>query len=163
MVAVLIVDEDNRSRAKPSDSQAPQDCSKLVIRNVPFEANKKELRDLLSSFGELTSLRLPSKFDGSHRGFAFAEFVTCYAEDQIPKAMCFSSFPGCMKCAWMYRTDRARQISRLLFSSDRCSALASCELLSPRHSSSTSSDSSGSSMEGRLSSSKEGWGEQEEE
>ncbi|EKX44674.1 hypothetical protein GUITHDRAFT_109452 [Guillardia theta CCMP2712] len=70
------VTKDNRSRAKPSDSQAPQDCSKLVIRNVPFEANKKELRDLLSSFGELTSLRLPSKFDGSHRGFAFAEFVT---------------------------------------------------------------------------------------
>jgi hypothetical protein len=46
------------------------------VRNVPFEATRKELRELLSAFGELTSIRLPKKFDGKHRGFAFADFVT---------------------------------------------------------------------------------------
>ena len=40
------------------------------------EATRKELRELLSAFGELTSIRLPKKFDGKHRGFAFADFVT---------------------------------------------------------------------------------------
>ena len=31
---------------------------------------------LFSPFGHLKSCRLPKKFDGSHRGFAFIEFVT---------------------------------------------------------------------------------------
>ena len=50
--------------------------TRLVLRNVPFEATRKELRELLAAFGELTSVRLPKKFDGTHRGFAFADFVT---------------------------------------------------------------------------------------
>jgi len=50
--------------------------AKLVVRNVPFEANKRELRELFSAFGQLKTLRLPKKFDGAHRGFAFIEFVS---------------------------------------------------------------------------------------
>ncbi len=46
---------------------------KLVIRNVPFEASKKELQQLMGAYGSLKSLRLPLKFDRSHRGYAFAE------------------------------------------------------------------------------------------
>ena len=45
-----------------------------------LQATRKELRDLLSAFGELTSVRLPKKFDGKHRGFAFADFVTHQAK-----------------------------------------------------------------------------------
>jgi len=55
---------------------ADESNTRLVVRNVPFEATRKELRELLSAFGELTSIRLPKKFDGKHRGFAFADFVT---------------------------------------------------------------------------------------
>lgn len=50
--------------------------TKVIVRNVAFEATQKDLRTLLSPFGHLRSLRLPKKFDGTHRGFAFAEFVT---------------------------------------------------------------------------------------
>ena len=80
--------------------------NKLAVRNVPFEANKRELRELFAAFGQLKTcagprrsnpgrpgsdscccshapgrhlrarLRLPKKFDGSHRGFAFVEFVS---------------------------------------------------------------------------------------
>lgn len=50
--------------------------TKVIVRNVAFEATRKDLQTLLSPFGHLRSLRLPKKFDGSHRGFAFAEFVT---------------------------------------------------------------------------------------
>ena len=75
------------------------------MRNVPFEASKKELRELFAAFGQLKTVRsdphpspspspspspnpdpipilnpnqvrLPKKFDGSHRGFAFVEFVS---------------------------------------------------------------------------------------
>ena len=50
--------------------------NKLLVRNVPFEASKKELRELFEAFGQLKTLRIPKKFDGSHRGFAFVEFVS---------------------------------------------------------------------------------------
>ncbi|KAJ2162003.1 Multiple RNA-binding domain-containing protein 1 [Coemansia sp. RSA 552] len=50
--------------------------TKLVVKNVPFEATRKDIRDLVSSFGQVKSVRLPKKFSGGHRGFAFVEFLT---------------------------------------------------------------------------------------
>lgn len=73
--------------------------TKLLVRNVPFEASKKELRELFSyvitaspyrcrtisqlifsssnrTFGTLKSLRLPKKQNNEHRGFAFVDYLT---------------------------------------------------------------------------------------
>eukprot|EP00977_Amphora_coffeiformis_P010120 scaffold2357_cov167-Amphora_coffeaeformis.AAC.28 len=50
--------------------------SKLLVRNVPFQANRKELLTLFGSFGQLKKVRLPKKFDGNHRGFAFIDYVS---------------------------------------------------------------------------------------
>ena len=50
--------------------------TKLIVRNVPFQATRTELLKLFGSFGQLRRVRLPKKFDGSHRGFAFIEFLT---------------------------------------------------------------------------------------
>uniref|UniRef100_A0A5B7C6H3 Putative multiple RNA-binding domain-containing protein 1 n=1 Tax=Davidia involucrata TaxID=16924 RepID=A0A5B7C6H3_DAVIN len=49
--------------------------TKLIVRNVAFEATEKDLRQLFSPFGQIKSLRLPMRF-GNHRGFAFVEYVT---------------------------------------------------------------------------------------
>ncbi|KNC78666.1 hypothetical protein SARC_08914 [Sphaeroforma arctica JP610] len=50
--------------------------NKLMIRNMPFEATKKEVRELFQAFGKLKSVRVPKKFDGTSRGFGFVEFVS---------------------------------------------------------------------------------------
>lgn len=50
--------------------------TKIIIKNVPFEATKKDIRTLFGSYGKLRSVRVPKKFDSSTRGFAFADFVT---------------------------------------------------------------------------------------
>ena len=50
--------------------------TKIIIKNLPFEASKKDVRSLFGSYGQLRSLRVPKKFDSSTRGFAFADFVT---------------------------------------------------------------------------------------
>ncbi|KAF4783810.1 RNA recognition domain-containing protein [Colletotrichum scovillei] len=50
--------------------------TKVVIKNLPFEATKKDIRTLFSTYGQLRAVRLPKKFGNSTRGFAFAEFVT---------------------------------------------------------------------------------------
>lgn len=60
------------------DSQKVQETSKLLVRNVPFEATRKELKEVFSAFGEMKTLRLPKKLGkkSGHRGFAFVEYVT---------------------------------------------------------------------------------------
>ena len=53
--------------------------TKLLIRNVPFEATKKDIRQLFAPFGQLKSVRVPKKSQlgsGQHRGFAFVDFLT---------------------------------------------------------------------------------------
>lgn len=50
--------------------------SKIIIKNLPFEASKKDVRDLFKSYGQLRAVRVPKKFDSSRKGFAFAEFTT---------------------------------------------------------------------------------------
>lgn len=50
--------------------------TKIIIKNLPFEATKKDVRTLFSSYGQLRSVRVPKKFDHSARGFAFADFIT---------------------------------------------------------------------------------------
>jgi hypothetical protein len=37
---------------------------------------RRDIQAMFNPFGHLKSCRLPKKFDGSHRGFAFVEFVT---------------------------------------------------------------------------------------
>ncbi|KAI8365882.1 hypothetical protein EDC96DRAFT_608172 [Choanephora cucurbitarum] len=60
---------------KSKKSKTP-DTTKLVVRNVPFEATDKDLRELFGTYGQLKSLRMPKKFNGGHRGFAFLDFLT---------------------------------------------------------------------------------------
>ena len=63
----------------------PAKGSKLLVRNVPFEANKRELRDLFSGFGQLKTLRLPKKIDGTHRGFDSEMMLVSLKDKQLVK------------------------------------------------------------------------------
>lgn len=49
--------------------------SKVIVKNLPFEATRKDVFELFNSFGQLKSVRVPKKFDKSARGFAFVEFL----------------------------------------------------------------------------------------
>ena len=51
-------------------------ATKIVVRNLAFEASRKDMLGLFTPFGAVKNCRLPRKFDGSHRGFAFVEFAT---------------------------------------------------------------------------------------
>ncbi|TWU75322.1 Multiple RNA-binding domain-containing protein 1 [Metarhizium rileyi] len=59
-------------RAKKAAAQR----TKIVIKNLPFQATKKDVRSLFGTYGQLRSVRVPKKADFTARGFAFAEFVT---------------------------------------------------------------------------------------
>lgn len=49
---------------------------KLIVKNLPFEATKKDLYELFSPFGKIKIVRIPTKVGGGHRGFAFIEFAS---------------------------------------------------------------------------------------
>lgn len=59
-------------------SEAPKarGSTKIIIKNIPFETTKKDIRELFGSFGQLRSVRVPKKFNRQLRGFAFADFAT---------------------------------------------------------------------------------------
>ncbi|KAH7098273.1 RNA-binding domain-containing protein [Auriculariales sp. MPI-PUGE-AT-0066] len=63
--------EDSRAAAMGGRKSA-----KMIVKNVPFEATKKDLRELFGVHGHLKSVRLPKKFNSRSRGFAFLEFVS---------------------------------------------------------------------------------------
>jgi multiple RNA-binding domain-containing protein 1 len=65
-----------KGQSAPSSKTGGKNSTKLVVRNVPFQASRQELLKLFGSFGQLRKVRLPKKFDGTHRGFAFVEFLT---------------------------------------------------------------------------------------
>ncbi|KAJ8942069.1 hypothetical protein NQ318_004094 [Aromia moschata] len=68
---------DVNSIRKTTD-KSKQTGTKLLVRNVPFQAKKKEIHELFSTFGEIKALRLPKKMaagSDSHRGFAFVDFA----------------------------------------------------------------------------------------
>ncbi|KAF4623126.1 hypothetical protein D9613_002318 [Agrocybe pediades] len=66
-----------KAEAKEKEGvSAKSRTTKMIVKNVPFEATKKDIRDLFGSHGHLKSVRLPKKFDSRSRGFAFLEFVS---------------------------------------------------------------------------------------
>ena len=66
----------SKSQALTQLQPEGKDGTKIVVRNVAFEATRKDILSLFNPFGEISSCRLPKKFDGSHRGFAFIEFAS---------------------------------------------------------------------------------------
>lgn len=91
--------DDSKAGARPSPAVAragkasSTTSTKLIVKNVPFEVTRKELRELFrcdpsapspappltparSAYGELKSVRLPRKIDHKTRGFAFLDFAS---------------------------------------------------------------------------------------
>lgn len=65
----------NRKTAK----SMKQTGTKILVRNIPFQAKLAELRDIFKAFGELKSIRVPKKMspgEDQHRGFGFVDFNT---------------------------------------------------------------------------------------
>ncbi|KAI1454530.1 RNA-binding domain-containing protein [Annulohypoxylon moriforme] len=63
-------------RQQDNAKKAANQRTKIVIKNVPFQTNKNDIRTLLSTYGQLKSVRIPKKFNATSKGFAFAEFVS---------------------------------------------------------------------------------------
>lgn len=61
--------------------------TKVIIKNLPFQATKKDIRSLFGAYGQLRSVRMPQKFDRSARGFGFADFVSAREAENAMDAL----------------------------------------------------------------------------
>ena len=61
--------------------------TKIIIKNLPFQASRKDIRSLFGAYGKLKSVRLPKKVDNSTRGFAFANFVSAREAENAMEAL----------------------------------------------------------------------------
>ncbi|XP_024900250.1 probable RNA-binding protein 19 isoform X1 [Pteropus alecto] len=70
-----------------------QTTSKILVRNIPFQADRREIRELFSTFGELKTVRLPKKMagTGTHRGFGFVDFLSKQDAKRAFNALCHST------------------------------------------------------------------------
>ncbi len=70
--------ERDSARTLKGNKGLPPLSNKLCVRNLAFECNKRELKQLFGVYGTITSLRIPKKADrsGGHRGFAFIDYLT---------------------------------------------------------------------------------------
>ncbi|KAF3850875.1 hypothetical protein F7725_012647 [Dissostichus mawsoni] len=78
---------------KKKQKDKKQTGSKILVRNVPFQATVREIRELFCTFGELKTVRLPKKAAGSgnHRGFGFIDFITKQDAKKAFAALCHST------------------------------------------------------------------------
>ncbi|KAG9037626.1 Multiple RNA-binding domain-containing protein 1 [Tulasnella sp. JGI-2019a] len=68
--------DDNTKGVRAASSLGKSKMAKLIVKNLPFEASKKDIQELFGAYGTLKSVRLPRKFDTKTRGFAFLEFIS---------------------------------------------------------------------------------------
>ena len=72
---------------KADKAKRTEKRTKIIIKNLPFEASKKDIRALFGVYGQLRTVRVPKKFDQSTRGFAFADFVTAKEAENALEAL----------------------------------------------------------------------------
>ncbi|CAH0691925.1 unnamed protein product [Spodoptera exigua] len=80
--------------SKKSNKDTAQNGTKILVRNVPFQANRNELHEIFRAFGEIKTLRLPKKLtpgSDQHRGFAFVDYYTKADAKSAFDALCQST------------------------------------------------------------------------
>lgn len=61
--------------------------TKIIIKNLPFQASKQDIRSLFGAYGQLRSVRMPKKFDRTARGFGFADFLSAREAENAMDAL----------------------------------------------------------------------------
>lgn len=80
---------------REKQTASKQKSAKIIVKNLPFQASKKEVIELFKTFGELNAVRLPKKLSesgsGHHRGFAFVEYNSRHDAKRAFNALCAST------------------------------------------------------------------------
>ncbi|KAK5632720.1 hypothetical protein RRF57_008434 [Xylaria bambusicola] len=65
---------DAAEERKKKEEIANKATCTLIVKNLPFQASKREIKALFSAYSQIKAVRMPKKFNHSGRGFAFVDF-----------------------------------------------------------------------------------------
>ncbi|KAJ8722161.1 hypothetical protein PYW08_004563 [Mythimna loreyi] len=104
--------------SKKSSKETTQNGTKILVRNVPFQANRNELHEIFRAFGEIKTLRLPKKLTpgaDQHRGFAFVDYHSKADAKSAFEALCQSThlYGRRLVLEWAEQGDDTEDISML--------------------------------------------------
>ncbi|XP_060803554.1 probable RNA-binding protein 19 [Amyelois transitella] len=104
--------------SKKSTSATAQNGTKILVRNVPFQANRNELHEIFRAFGEIKTLRMPKKLtpgSDQHRGFAFVDYYTKADAKSAFDTLCQSThlYGRRLVLEWADQTDENEDINAL--------------------------------------------------
>ncbi|CAH0585622.1 unnamed protein product [Chrysodeixis includens] len=104
--------------SKKTTKGTVQNSTKILVRNVPFQANRNELHEIFRAYGEIKTLRLPKKLSpGSdqHRGFAFVDFYSKTDAKTAFDALCQSThlYGRRLVLEWAEQGDENEDVSLL--------------------------------------------------
>jgi multiple RNA-binding domain-containing protein 1 len=117
------VEKDKKKREQKKSNKEDEafvdndDCAsnKLLVKNLAFEANKKDITALFKEVGQIKRVRLPKKASSnSHRGFGFVEFVTVEDAKNAFETLQHSHLYGRkLVIQWAKKTDEINDIKEL--------------------------------------------------
>lgn len=104
--------------SKKTSKSTEQNGTKILVRNVPFQANRNELHEIFRVFGEIKTLRLPKKLTpgaDQHRGFAFVDFYSKADAKSAFEALCQSThlYGRRLVLEWADQTDEGEDVDNL--------------------------------------------------
>ncbi|KAK6215957.1 hypothetical protein LQW54_003932 [Pestalotiopsis sp. IQ-011] len=80
-------DAAEQRRNEDAAKKAAGKSSKIILKNLPFEASKKDIRSLMGAYGQLRTVRLPKNAQARSKGYAFCEFTTSREADNAMAAL----------------------------------------------------------------------------
>ncbi|CAK5262937.1 unnamed protein product [Mycena citricolor] len=86
-LSVKFAGRGTEDESKAGSASSKSRTTKMLVKNVPFEATKKDIRELFGAHGKLKSVRVPKKFDSRSRGFAFLDFVSRHEAENAYAAL----------------------------------------------------------------------------
>ncbi|CAF4934664.1 unnamed protein product [Pieris macdunnoughi] len=103
---------------KKTVKETAQNGTKILVRNVPFQANRNELHEIFRAFGEIKTLRLPKKLTAGsdqHRGFAFVDYYSKADAKNAYDALCQSThlYGRRLVLEWADQSDENEDVSAL--------------------------------------------------
>ncbi|XP_028162960.1 probable RNA-binding protein 19 [Ostrinia furnacalis] len=104
--------------SKKSTKHSAQNGTKILVRNVPFQANRNELHEIFRAFGEIKTLRLPKKLtpgSDQHRGFAFVDYHSKADAKSAFESLCHSThlYGRRLVLEWADQTDENEDVDTL--------------------------------------------------
>ncbi|XP_053609018.1 probable RNA-binding protein 19 [Plodia interpunctella] len=107
-----------KTSKKTNNKTTAQNGTKILVRNVPFQANRNELHEIFRAFGEIKTLRIPKKLtpgSDQHRGFAFIDYYSKADAKSAFDALCQSThlYGRRLVLEWADQTDENEDVSAL--------------------------------------------------